>query len=131
MNRVRAIADGTQPVNSGCVQAGCIAVRPAARTDLVQFEAKPVTGPFRTIPQFLVSWRWLHRRPSNAALNMKAHIRVCRLQRVNDVFDLVAGRDRRYPYIDHGFAVGCDHVGLDATVDRTNVDGNAALNVIE
>src|SRR5210317_618879 len=110
-----AIADRSQSVDSRRVQAGRIAVRAAAGTRLVQIETKFISCLLHAVPQFLVARCRLHGWTTNIAVYMQAHIARGRLERMDDVLDLIARCDCWHSYIDDCRTVRRNHIGLNAT----------------
>src|SRR5210317_2173672 len=131
MNGVCSVADSTQTVDSSRELAGGVAVGPASSPDLVELDAEFFANLLRTFPQFLIARRGLHRWLADSAFDMQANFRVARLDRVNNVLNFVTGGDRRNAHVDHRLAVRRDYVGLNPAVYSTDINGYAALNVIQ
>ena len=97
----------------------------------MQFYPEFVTSLSSDLPELLVTRGRLHRGPPDSALYMQTNSRAGWLDGMNDVLDLVAGCDGRHTYVDDCLAVRRNHIRLDTAVDRTDIDGDTTLDIIE
>ena len=128
---VRAIAYWPETVQGCRVLARRVAVRSAPGSRCAELEPELFPDRPGLLPERNIARCRLHRWPADAAFDVQPHARSGRFDAMDRAFYGVACLDRGHTHVDDRGAVRCDDVRVDAAIDRTHIDRDAIVRVVE
>ena len=128
---VRAVAHRAHAIQGCGVQAGEVSVRAPAGETFLQLQAQLISQLAGHAPQLPVGRCSFHRGAAKAALDLQGSALDGGFQAEDGGFDPLGVGLCRHPDIDHGLALGRNHVGSEPAVNGADVDRDTPVEIIQ